>query len=295
MEFFRPADWPEALAIKAAQPGVLPIAGGTDVMVDINFDRVRPAGLLDLTGIRELAEWAPDGNEIRLGPAVPYARVISELGGRLPALALASRTVGSPQIRNRGTVGGNLGSASPAGDAHPPLLACDAVVEAASVRGTRQIPVREFFTGVKRSVLAADELIAAVLIRPADGPQQFAKVGVRNAMVIAVASFGLALHPGRGWVGTGLGSAAPTPRPAQAAEEFLAAELAASGLWDSRHPIPKPTVGRFGELVANAAEPIDDVRGTSAYRRHALAVLARRTLAWAWESYREEGRMRHVR
>jgi CO/xanthine dehydrogenase FAD-binding subunit len=290
MEFFRPADWPEALAIKAAQPGVLPIAGGTDVMVEINFDRVRPAGLLDLTGLCELAEWETDGGTVRLGPAVPYARVITELGGRLPALALASRTVGSPQIRNRGTVGGNLGSASPAGDAHPPLLACDAMVEAASVRGTRRIPVREFFTGVKRSALAADELIAAILIPPADGPQQFAKVGVRNAMVIAVASFALALHPSRGWVGTGFGSAAPTPRPAEAAEEFLAAELAGSGRWDSRHPIPDGTVRRFGELVAQAAEPIDDVRGTGGYRRHALAVLARRTLAWAWQSYREEGR-----
>jgi CO/xanthine dehydrogenase FAD-binding subunit len=288
MEFFRPADWPEALAIKAAQPGVLPIAGGTDVMVEINFDRVRPAGLLDLTGLRELAEWGTDGGTVRLGPAVPYARVITELSGRLPALALASRTVGSPQIRNRGTVGGNLGSASPAGDAHPPLLACDAMVEAASVRGTRRIPVREFFTGVKRSALAADELIAAILIPSADGPQQFAKVGVRNAMVIAVASFALALHPSRGWVGTGLGSAAPTPRPAEAAEEFLAAELAGSGRWDSRLPIPDATVRRFGELVAGAAEPIDDVRGTGGYRRHALAVLARRTLAWAWQSYREE-------
>jgi CO/xanthine dehydrogenase FAD-binding subunit len=290
MEFFRPADWPEALAIKAAQPDVLPIAGGTDVMVEINFDRVRPAGLLDLTGIRELAEWAPEGSAVRLGPAVPYARVISELSGRLPALALASRTVGSPQIRNRGTVGGNLGSASPAGDAHPPLLACDAVVEVASVRGTRRIGVREFFTGVKRSVLAADELIAAILIPVAAGPQQFAKVGVRNAMVIAVTSFALALDPRHGRVGTGLGSAAPTPRPAMAAEEFLAAELATHGRWESPEPLADATVRRFGELVAGAAEPIDDVRGTAAYRRHSLSVLARRTLAWAWQSYREEGR-----
>ena len=119
MEFFRPATWPDALALKAANPGALALAGGTDVMVDINFDRVRPAALLDLTGVRDLAEWSADGPVIRLGAGVPYARVISELGTRLPGLAAASRTVGSPQIRNRGTVGGNLGSASPAGDAHP--------------------------------------------------------------------------------------------------------------------------------------------------------------------------------
>ena len=112
MDFFRPATWPDALAVKAANPGVLAIAGGTDVMVDINFDRVRPAALLDLTGVCDLAEWSADGPVIRLGAGVPYARVISELGDRLPGLAGASRTVGSPQIRNRGTVGGNLGSAS---------------------------------------------------------------------------------------------------------------------------------------------------------------------------------------
>src|ERR1700726_1945509 len=164
MEFFRRTDWSDALAVKAAHPDALPIAGGTDVMVEINFDRVRPAALLDLTGIRELAEWSCDGGTVRLGAAVPYARVISELAARLPGLALASRTVGSPQIRNRGTVGGNLGSASPAGDAHPALLASRAIVELASVRGTRRLPVREFFVGPKRNALEPDELIAAVLI-----------------------------------------------------------------------------------------------------------------------------------
>jgi CO/xanthine dehydrogenase FAD-binding subunit len=289
MEFFRPATWSDALAIKAGQPAALPLAGGTDVMVDINFDRARPAALLDLTGIGELADWAASDGVIRLGAGVPYARVISELGGRLPGLAVASRTVGSPQIRNRGTIGGNLGSASPAGDAHPPLLTCDTVVLAESLRGTRRIPIREFYTGVKQSALAADELIAAIEVPETGGPQQFAKVGVRNAMVIAVVSFALALHPGRGRVGTGLGSAAPTPRPAGAAEDFLSAELADQGLWESRGPLPETAVTRFADLVAQAAAPIDDVRGSASYRRHALAVLARRTLAWAWRSFQREG------
>jgi CO/xanthine dehydrogenase FAD-binding subunit len=287
MDFLRPATWPDALALKAANPGALAIAGGTDVMVDINFDRVRPAALLDLTGVRDLAEWSADGPLIRLGAGVPYARVIAELGDRLPGLALASRTVGSPQIRNRGTVGGNLGSASPAGDAHPPLLACDTVVAAESVRGIRHIPIREFYTGVKRSALAPDELIAAVSVPAATGPQEFSKVGVRNAMVIAVSSFAIALHPERRRVGTGFGSAAPTPRPATDAEDFLEAELADRGLWDSRGPLPESAAKRFGDLVAQAAAPIDDVRGTAAYRRHSLAVMARRTLTWAWRSYQE--------
>src|SRR5215472_8946997 len=285
MEFFRPATWADALAIKAGRPGARAIAGGTDVMVEINFDRSRPEALLDLTGVADLAEWSADGPVIRLGAGVPYTRVIAELGDRLPGLAMASRTVGSPQIRN-------LGSASPAGDAHPPLLADDTVVEAASARGTRDIPIREFYTGVKRSALAPDELIAAVRVPVADGPQQFSKVGVRNAMVIAVSSFAIALHPERGKVGTGFGSAAPTPRPAAAAEEFLAAELADRGLWESRGPLTEPAVRRFGELVAEAAVPIDDVRGTAAYRRRSLAVMARRTLAWAWQSYREEEQQR---
>src|SRR5687768_11724875 len=110
-------------------------------MVELNFDRRRPPALLDLTRVGPLADWSQDGEVLRIGAGVTYRRIIDELGGRLPGLAMASRTVGSPQIRNRGTVGGNLGSASPAGDAHPPLLASDAVVEVASVRGTRQVPV----------------------------------------------------------------------------------------------------------------------------------------------------------
>jgi CO/xanthine dehydrogenase FAD-binding subunit len=132
--------------------------------------------------------------------------------------------------------------------------------------------------------MADDELIAAVRITPPSGPQQYSKIGTRNAMVIAVAAFGLALHPARRAVGTGIGSAAPTPRRATAAEEFLAGEL--DGLWDSRAELPPATAARFGELVAGAAAPIDDVRGTARYRVHALSVMARRALTWAWSDYR---------
>jgi len=282
MEFLQPATWSEALAAKAAHPDALPVAGGTDVMVELNFDRRRPPALLDLTRVAELAEWGTDGGVLRLGAGVPYRRIIDELRERVPALAMAARTVGSPQIRNRGTVGGNLGSASPAGDAHPPLLAVGALVELASVRGTRRVPVAGFFTGPKRSVRAPDELIAAVLLPPSAGPEQFAKVGTRNAMVIAVCSFALALRPAQRQVGTGIGSAAPTPVRAQRAEELLAAELP----WRTRAALPDPLASRFGDLVAAAATPIDDVRGSASYRRHALAVLARRTLHWAWAEHR---------
>lgn len=282
MDFLRPGTWAEALAAKADRPEAAPIAGGTDLMVEINFDVRRPAGLLDLNRIDELAGWSeePDGR-LRIGAGVSYARLITELGDRLPGLAQAARTVGSPQIRNRGTVGGNLGAASPAGDSHPPLLAGEAVVEVASAaRGVRMIPAADFYLGVKRNALEADELIRAFWMSPASGPQYFSKVGTRNAMVIAVCSFAIALHPGRRRVGTGIGSAAPTPRRALAAEEFLAAELD----WEAR--LDPAVLGRFGELAAEAAEPIDDVRGTADYRRHAIAVMARRTLTWAWNELR---------
>src|SRR3954462_11662454 len=169
MDILQPDTWTEALEAKAAHPDAVPIAGGTDVMVELNFDRRRPPALLDLTRVGALAEWGTDGGVLRIGAGVPSRRIIDELGGRLPGLAMAARTVGSPQIRNRGTVGGNLGSASPAGGAHPPPLASGAEIEVASVRGTRRIPAAEFFAGPKRSALAPDELIAAFRIPPAAG------------------------------------------------------------------------------------------------------------------------------
>ncbi|MFI6152583.1 FAD binding domain-containing protein [Kitasatospora sp. NPDC051170] len=290
MEFLRPATWDEALAAKAVHPGATAISGGTDVMVELNFDVHRPAAILDLNRVTELTEWSIEAGVVRLGAAVPYARIIEELSGPLPGLALAAHTVGSPQIRNRGSVGGNLGAASPAGDSHPALLAAgrDVYVEAASVRGTRLIPIDDFYVGVKRNSLEPDELIRAVRIPVADGPQQFSKIGTRNAMVIAVCAFGFALHPKDGTVGTGIGSAAPTPRRAVEAEEYLAGVLAERGLWATGALLGPEVVRRFGELVRAAASPIDDVRGTAEYRRHALAVMARRTLTWCWNDYRKQ-------
>jgi CO/xanthine dehydrogenase FAD-binding subunit len=180
-----------------------------------------------------------------------------ELAELLPALAEASRTVGSPQIRNRGTIGGNLGTASPAGDALPPLLMEGAEVEVASVRGVRSMPLAEFLVGPKRNALAEDELVVAVVVRSSGAPQTFMKVGPRNAMVIAVCSLALATDRDRGEIRAAFGSAAPVPRLVTA---------------------PLEEADGFPELVAAAASPIDDIRGTAAYRSHALRVLARRAL-----------------
>jgi CO/xanthine dehydrogenase FAD-binding subunit len=280
MEVHRAETLAEALEIKAEHPDAVPLAGGTDLMVAINFRHTLPPAVLDLTAVPELGEWAPDNGRVRVGAGVTYTRLIEELGDRLPGLAIASRTVGSPQIRNRGTVGGNLGTASPAGDGLPPLYTADAYVELASVRGSRRVPVGEFITGPKRTSIEPDELIAAFDLASAAGPQQFAKVGTRNAMVIAVCSVSLALWPERRRVAACVGSAGPTPLVATEAEDFIAGELD----WDGGAPIPEDALARFGELVGACARPIDDVRGTAGYRSHAVGVLGRRTLEWTWSA-----------
>src|SRR3954467_5898145 len=284
MEVLRPDSLAEALEMKAAHLGARPIAGGTDLMVELNFDRTRPEEIIDLARVPELREHGRENGTLRVGAGVSYTRLIDELSEPLPGLAIASRTVGSPQIRNRGTVGGNLGTSSPAGDALPPLFASDAEVELASTRGTRRLAVTEFVTGPKRNAPRPGELIAAVRLPVAGGAQQFAKIGTRNAMVIAVCSLSVALWPAERAVKACIGSAGPTPIRATAAHAFAAGALD----WESRPPLDASAAGEFGRLVEHAARPIDDVRGTAAYRHHALGVLARRALQWTWSEYREE-------
>jgi CO/xanthine dehydrogenase FAD-binding subunit len=283
VDFLQPRSLDDALALKSQHPRAAALAGGTDVMVDLNFDRRRPEAILDLTRVEDLDTWTRADGRVRLGAGLTYTRIVNELRADMPGLALASRTVGSPQIRNRGTIGGNLGTSSPAGDALPPLMALGASIEVSSVRGTRTIALEDFLVGPKKNALEPDELIVAIHAPAARGPQQFSKVGTRNAMVIAVAAFALALDPVERSIGTGIGSAGPVVLRAHDAERLLAEELDNS--WDAPAPIDRSLSERFGELVAAAARPIDDVRGSAAYRRHALAVMARRTLAWAWDEH----------
>ena len=255
MEVLTPQTLDEALRAKADHPGAWPIQGGTDVMVALNFDRGRPDVLLNLNEVAELRGFARENGALRLGSGLTYAELEhGELKDVLPALAEASRTVGSPQIRNRGTIGGNLGTASPAGDALPPLLIEGAEVECASVRGSRRIPLVDFVTGVKRNILEPDELITSIHLTPSNEPQTFMKIGPRNAMVIAVVS--LAVSAGDE-LRASFGSASPRPVLVTA---------------------PRDEAESFAERVAAAAAPIDDVRGTERYRRHALEVLTARAL-----------------
>jgi len=256
VDVLTPRSLDEALRLKSEQPGTIPIQGGTDLMVALNFDRIRPEVVLNLNELAELRGWSRENGTLRLGAGLTYTEAMT-LAEDLPALAEASRTVGSPQIRNRGTIGGNLGTASPAGDALPPLLIEGAEIDVASVRGSRRVPIEEFHVGVKQHALEPDELIVAVHLTPSGQPQTFMKIGPRNAMVIAVTSLALVADRERGELRAAFGSAAPTPR-------LVTARL--------------DEADTFPEQVAAAASPIDDVRGTAAYRRHALRVLTQRAL-----------------
>jgi len=281
VQIFRPSSLPEALELRAAHPEALPIAGGTDVMVELNFGRSRPAALLDISRLPELRAIGRENGTLFLGSGLPYTQIMRDLPDQV-ALVQASRMVGSPQIRNRGTVGGNLGTASPAGDALPVLAVYDADVLVASASGSRRLPWREFLVGPKRTALAPDELIVAVEWSVARGPGSFSKIGTRNAMVIAIAGLGLQLDEPTRSVRVALESVGPTILRAAEAETFAAGALEEAGAWsDPRARVSEAALARFGELAAAAARPIDDVRGTAAYRRHACAVLARRALTWA--------------
>ena len=272
----------EALAERAAHPEAVAIAGGTDLMVAVNFGRLRPPALLDLSRVDVLKEWRRANGRMSLGAGATFARIARELGELRP-LAEASRSVGSPQIRNRATVGGNLGTASPAGDSLPVLAAYDAEVVVASSARERRLPWNEFFIGPKRNALEPDELILGVEWNVVDGPGSFAKVGTRNAMVIAIAGICVQLDPPGRNVRVALGSVAPKVVRAPEAEALAAETIA----WDEPdRPLPAAAAAEFARLVAQAATPIDDVRGSAAYRRHAVEVLARRELEWVLDDWR---------
>ena len=277
MEAYRPGSLDEALEVRAAHPEALPIAGGTDLMVEINFRRLQPAALLDLSRVDELGRWRRANGLLFVGAGMTFSRIEAELT-ELTALADAARTVGSMHIRNRATIGGNLATASPAGDSIPVLAAYDGSVVVASQRaGTRTVPWHEFFLGPKHTSLAADELITGVEWRETNGPGSFAKAGPRSAMVIAVAAVCVQLQVDCQVVRVALGSVGPKVLRAPEAEAY-------AGLvypWnDPGARLSAAQLDEFGSLVASAARPIDDVRGSADYRRHVVERLSRRLLDW---------------
>lgn len=276
MTMHSPRTLDEALGLMEAQPDVEILAGGTDMMVEVNFARRRPGHVVSLRHLRELRTWSRDDTtgRVTIGAALPYKEMeTGPLAELLPALAQAARTVGSPQIRAAGTIGGNLGTASPAGDSLPVLSALGATVHLASVHGRREMGIADFLVGPKRNARRPGEMIVAVSVDGASSWQGFAKVGTRNAMVISVASACLAVAPDARSCALALGSVGPTVLRCDEAERHFARVADGSAArWseDDRR--------RFAELAAEAARPIDDHRSTATYRRHAIGVLARRLL-----------------
>ncbi|MEP7202095.1 MAG: FAD binding domain-containing protein [Ilumatobacteraceae bacterium] len=269
----------EALGALAAQPSSTVLAGGTDVMVEVNGGHRRPDAVIAVGRIPELRTWSHDTQEstIRIGAGITYAELErAPFLQWVPALSQAARTVGSPQIRHAATLGGNVATCSPAGDGLPVLAALDAVVHLVSATGSRSMPFTEFMTGPKRTALVPGELIEAVTVPVFSGWQGYAKVGVRNAMVISNAGACLAVDD-RNRVRIALGSVGPTIIRCTDAEFF-----AASVVDHSSRSVTEADAAEFGRLAASASRPIDDHRSTAEYRRHAVAVLARRLLRRAF-------------
>ena len=274
-----PRSLDEALTILKEVPGTDVLAGGTDFMVEVNYNHRRPDAVLSLRHVNELRQWHRDGAFLVLGAGLRFADIIgSELAGLAPALAQAARTVGSPQIRNTGTIGGNIATASPAGDIIPVLAALDAVVNIRSLDGGRSVTIADLITGVKRTTLADDELIVSVRIPVVAGPQEFLKVGKRNAMVIAVSNLALVADSERRTVGCALGAVGPTIIRCTAAEQFIESRID----WNGGSALGHTDSARFGELCGQAARPIDDHRSTADYRSHSIGVMAQRAITRAF-------------
>jgi CO/xanthine dehydrogenase FAD-binding subunit len=270
----------DALDAASRHPDAHLLAGGTDLMVEVNMGHRRPTTVISIGHLAELTTVTHDSaaSIVRIGAAVPYRTIErGPVAALVPALAEAARTVGSPQIRNAGTLGGNLGTCSPAGDTLPVLAALEATVELVSEVGVRTLLVGAFMKGVKRNDRQPGEIITAVNVPVLDGWQGYAKVGTRNAMVIAMVSACLAVDRPSRSVRIALGAAAPTALRIADAEAFIADAID----W-STGTVTASDVDRFVALVRAAARPIDDHRSSAEYRRHAAGVLAGRLLRRAF-------------
>jgi CO/xanthine dehydrogenase FAD-binding subunit len=264
---FHPTTLEEAVEILAERPELRVVNGGTDLMVGINAGTVSTSGWLNLRRIGDLNDIQRTDRGLRIGGGVTFDRIERELVHEAPALAMAARTVGSRQIRSVGTIGGNLATASPAGDSLPPLLVCQAEVDLVSHRGMRTVRLVDFLVGPKRTIIAADELVAAVVLTDWSGSQQFAKVGTRNAMVLSICSLAAFLNVDRGVARVAAGSVGPTALFLEHASEPL---LRPDGADD------------FARIVGESVSPIDDHRATADYRRTSVIVLARRMHDRLW-------------
>jgi len=276
-----PLDVESVIAGLAADPDAQVLAGGTDFMVEVNCGHRRPRSVISLRRVAEMQQWSVEGEVVRIGAGVPYSRIergaIAELA---PCLAQAARTVGSPQIRNAGTIGGNLATASPAGDTLPPLAALEATVEVAGPDGRRRLRIDELVVGPKRTSLDGGELIVSVDVPIVAGHQEYLKVGTRNAMVISIAGVALVMDVAGRSIRCALGSVGPVPIRATGAEAFVTGRID----WDAGR-LSDDDAAAFGVMVAEASRPIDDHRSSAEYRRHAIDVCARRAIRRAVDAF----------
>lgn len=285
MTVHSPRSLDDAVSLLGANPDAHVLTGGTDMMVEVNFGHRRPQSVISLRHVAELHRWRVDEDSVNIGAAVPYADMENgPLAALFPALAEAARTVGSPQIRAAGSLGGNLGTCSPAGDSLPVLSAMDAEITLVSAAGRRTLSIHDFMVGPKKNARSAGEIIESVSLPLVRGPQGFAKVGTRNAMVISVASACLVLADDGRSPRLALGSVGPTVIRCRSAESMLAGHLA-----DGAAALTDGTIAEFAALARDEARPIDDHRSTAAYRRHAVGILARRLLERARAGSTEGG------
>jgi CO/xanthine dehydrogenase FAD-binding subunit len=269
----------EAYDALAAHPDAQLLAGGTDFMVEVNFGHRRPTAVVALRAVDELRGWQQHDHTVVIGATCTYTELEQpEFAALVPALAQAARTVGSPQIRNAGTIGGNLGTASPAGDTLPVLAALDATIVLGGPAGTRSVTLDELIVGPKRTTRRPGEIILAVHVPIVDGPQEYLKIGTRNAMVIAVADVAVVVDRERRTVRCAMGSVGPTVLRAADAEAWVVDQVD----WSSLRLAGPGVAAEFGRRVAAGSRPIDDHRSTAAYRRHGIEVLAARGLARAF-------------
>ena len=273
----RPATLTEAFELMAGG-GYRPLAGGTDLMVQLEADVVEsPAAVLDLWRLGDLRGVGYDGYDVAIGALTTWTELRHSpvIRARLPALSEAAATIGAAQIQNRGTIGGNICNASPAGDSLPVLLAVDATFDVGSVAGQRSIPAREFWTAYRQTALRPDELLLRVRFPVERGRHtRFRKVGGRAAQAISKVVMALSYRDdGPTWteVRLALGSVAPTPIRARRTEAVLEGAAPREAVADEA-----------AAVLAEEIAPIDDVRSTAAYRRSVSGRVLHRLL-------REEG------
>ncbi|GHA71072.1 FAD binding domain-containing protein [Streptomyces termitum] len=275
-----PASLDEAVAALTAMPAAVPVAGGTDLMAAVNRGQLRPAGLVGLGRINEIRGWQYQDGHALLGAGLTHARMgRPDFSALIPALAAASRAAGPPQIRNAGTLGGNVVTAAPTGDSLPVLAALEADLVVVGPLGTREIPVSHLLAG--RDLLAPGELVAFVRVPLLHAPQVFLKATGRTGPARATASVAVVLDPARRGVRCAVGAVAPMPLRPLEAERWIASLVD----WDNDRALAPEALTAFGEYVAAACVP-DPPGGEQPspavlHLRRTVATLARRALGRA--------------